>query len=83
MMEQGMKYHISPDAKGYFNGAETLTVIRRSGSIVQFSLGEGKTKGYGSMPLEHLFYLLKRSELTEAMNKRQQLALSEDTEQIS
>ncbi|WP_227939495.1 hypothetical protein [Alkalihalobacillus deserti] len=64
--EKGTEYKISQTTKGHFNSAETLTIIRQSDHIIQFTLGNGK--GHGSMPFEHMNYLLKKNELT--LNKR-------------
>ncbi|EIJ78075.1 hypothetical protein PB1_10964 [Bacillus methanolicus PB1] len=79
LIEEGTKYRISQGIKSFFNSAETLTVIRQNGITVQFTLGEGK--GYGSMPLQHLHYLLKRNDLTQMKNKRS-LLNTENEEQI-
>ncbi|MDE3838843.1 hypothetical protein C0966_05550 [Bacillus methanolicus] len=79
LIEEGTKYQISQGIKSFFNSAETLTVIRQNGITVQFTLGEGK--GYGSMPLQHLHYLLKRNDLTQLKNKRS-LLNTENEEQI-
>jgi hypothetical protein len=76
-IEEGTKYQISQGIKSFFNSAETLTVIRYNGSTVQFTLGEGK--GHGSMPLQHLHYLLKRNDLTKIRNKK--LLLSTENEE--
>jgi hypothetical protein len=62
-IEEGTKYQISQNIKGFFNSAEALTVIRDNGVTIQFTLGE--SKGRGSMPVQHLHYLLKRSDLTK------------------
>jgi hypothetical protein len=62
-IEEGTKYQISQGIKGFFNSAETMTVIRNNGVTIQFLLGDNK--GRGSMPIEHLNYLLKKDNLTE------------------
>jgi hypothetical protein len=62
-IEEGTKYQISQGIKGFFNSAETMTVIRNNGVTIQFQLGDNK--GRGSMPIEHLNYLLKKDNLTE------------------
>lgn len=67
-IETGTIYQISQNVKGFFNSAEALTVIRDNGVTIQFTLGDGK--GHGSMPVQHLQYLLKRSELTQIPHKR-------------
>lgn len=67
-IEEGTKYQISQNIKGFFNSAEALTIIRDNGVTIQFTLAD--SKGYGSMPVQHLNYLLKRSELTQIPNKR-------------
>ncbi|MDF1509097.1 hypothetical protein PZE06_13040 [Robertmurraya sp. DFI.2.37] len=68
-IEIGTKFQISKEIKGYYNSARALTITNISGQTVQFILGDGK--GHGSMPLQHLHYLLKRTELTQIANKRQ------------
>lgn len=80
-IEVGTKYQIAHGIKGYFNSAETLTIIRHSGVTVQFSLGDGK--GHGSMPVQHLHYLLKKSDLTKIINKRILLENDNQEEEIS
>lgn len=80
-IEEGTKFQISQGIKGYFNSAETLTVKNDNGITVQFTLGD--SKGYGSMPIEHLNYLLKKSNLTEVPNKRMLLKTDNNEEQIS
>ena len=57
-IESGMKYQISQSIKGNFNSAESLTVTTNNGITIQFTLEDGK--GHGSMPLDHLNYLLKQ-----------------------
>ncbi|GHH99055.1 hypothetical protein [Neobacillus kokaensis] len=79
-IEEGTKFQISQGIQGYFNHAESMTVITNNGTTVQFTLGEGK--GQGAMPIDHLNYLLKRSNLTKIPNKRA-LLNSENEEQIS
>ncbi|MFC0562443.1 hypothetical protein [Halalkalibacter alkalisediminis] len=64
--EKGTEYKIAQTAKGHFNSAELLTIIRQSEKTIQFTLGNGK--GHGSMPSEHMNYLVNRNELT--LNKR-------------
>jgi hypothetical protein len=71
-IEEGTIYQISQNVKGFFNSAEALTVIRDNGVTIQFTLGDGK--GHGSMPIQHLQYLLKRSELTQISHKRDLLS---------
>jgi len=68
LIEEGTKFQISQGIKGYFNSAETLTVSTNNGVTVQFTLGDGK--GHGAMPIEHLNYLLKKSNLTLIPMKR-------------
>lgn len=79
-IDLGTKYQISQAVKGNFNSAESLTVTSNDGSIVQFTLGEGK--GRGAMPLQHLDYLLKRSNLTILPNKRSLITPDHNEEQI-
>jgi len=67
LIEEGTKFQISPRIQNFFNSAEALTVIRHNGITVQFTLENGK--GRGSMPLQHLNYLLKREELTQITNQ--------------
>lgn len=62
LIETGTEYQISTTIKEYFNSADILTVIRDNGITVQFTLGEGKSRG--SMPVQHLHYLLKKADLT-------------------
>jgi hypothetical protein len=76
--EKGTEYKISQNTKGHFNSAETLTIIRQSGKIIQFTLGNGK--GHGSMPVDHMKYLLNRNELT--IDKRTMLKNESNEEKI-
>ncbi|MCM3764691.1 MULTISPECIES: hypothetical protein [Bacillaceae] len=78
-IEEGTKFQISQGIQGNFNSAESLTVISNNGVTVQFTLGEDK--GYGSMPVEHLNYLLKRSNLTKVPNKRALINTAENNEE--
>lgn len=79
-IEEGTKYQISQGVQENFNSAESLTVIAYNGITVQFTLGEGK--GHGSMPIDHLSYLLKKSNLTQIPNKRALLNMENNDEQI-
>jgi hypothetical protein len=58
-----------------------MTVKSYNGVTVQFTLAD--SKGHGSMPIEHLNYLLKRSNLTQIPNKRTLLSNDNTEEQIS
>ncbi|MBO0960577.1 hypothetical protein J1P26_12805 [Neobacillus sp. MM2021_6] len=80
LIEEGTKYQISQTAKEFFNSAETMTVKSNNGVTVQFILGD--SKGHGSMPVDHLHYLLKRSNLTIIPNKRSLLNTDLTEEQI-
>jgi hypothetical protein len=77
---EGTKYQISQGIKEFFNSAETMTVLSNNGITVQFMLGD--SKGRGSMPLEHLNYLLKKDNLTLIPNKRLFLNTENSEEQI-
>ena len=79
-IELGMKYQISQSIKGNFNSAESLTVTTNNGVTVQFTLEDGK--GYGSMPLDHLNYLLKRSNLTPITSNKRVLLSNDHEEKI-
>jgi hypothetical protein len=79
-IELGMKYQISQSIKGNFNSAESLTVTTNNGITVQFTLEDGK--GYGSMPLDHLNYLLKRSNLTPITSNKRVLLSNDHEEKI-
>ncbi|MEY2193228.1 hypothetical protein AB7942_10840 [Neobacillus sp. BF23-41] len=81
LIEEGMKYQISQGIKGFFNSAETMTVKSYNGVTVQFILAD--SKGHGSMPIEHLTYLLKKSNLTQVPSKRTLLSIDNSEEQIS
>jgi hypothetical protein len=76
----GTKYQISKDIKGYYNSAETMTITNLNERTVQFTLGDGK--GHGSMPLQHLNYLIKRTELTPVSNKRHLLGSDQSEKDI-
>jgi hypothetical protein len=80
-IELGTKYLISQGIQGYYNSAETMTIISNNGVTVQFSLGDNK--GRGSMPLDHMNYLLKKSNLTLIPIKRTLLTNETTEEQIS
>ncbi|MBL4950721.1 hypothetical protein JK635_00485 [Neobacillus sp. YIM B02564] len=79
-IEAGTKFQISQNIQGYFNAAESMTIITNNGTTVQFTLGDGK--GHGAMPLDHFYYLLKKSNLTIIPNKRT-IINGESEEQIS
>lgn len=79
-IESGMKYQISQSIKGNFNSAESLTVTTNNGITIQFTLEDGK--GHGSMPLDHLNYLLKRSNLTPVTSSKRALLNSDNEEKI-
>ncbi|MEH7336214.1 hypothetical protein V7161_26670 [Neobacillus drentensis] len=79
-IKEGTKFQISQGIQSYFNSAESLTVLSNNGITIQFTLGDGK--GYGSMPIEHLDYLLKKSNLSLIPNKRSLLSTEHDEEQI-
>ncbi|MEH7180429.1 hypothetical protein [Neobacillus vireti] len=79
-IETGMKYQISQNIKGNFNSADTLTITTNNGITVQFTLEDGK--GYGSMPIDHLNYLLKRSNLTPSTTNKRVLLSPENEEKI-
>ncbi|MEH7120793.1 hypothetical protein V7128_25805 [Neobacillus vireti] len=80
LIEEGNRYQISQNAKGFFNSAETMTVKSNNGVTIQFILGD--SKGHGSMPVEHMQYLLKKSNLTVIPNKRSLLNHELNEEQI-
>ncbi|WP_045521712.1 hypothetical protein [Neobacillus niacini] len=79
-IETGMKYQISQNIKGNFNSAESLTVTTNNGITVQFILEDGK--GHGSMPLDHLNYLLKRSNLTPITSNKRVILNTDNEEKI-
>ena len=79
-IEEGSKYQISKNIKGFFNSAESMTVKSNNGITIQFILGD--SKGHGSMPVEHMKYLLKRSNLTQIPSKRTLLNTDQTEEQI-
>jgi hypothetical protein len=79
-IQEGMVYQISQGVKSNFNSAETMTVKSNNGITVQFILGD--SKGHGSMPIDHLNYLLKKSNLTEIPNKMMLLNTDNNEEQI-
>ncbi|OLO26551.1 hypothetical protein BTR23_22945 [Alkalihalophilus pseudofirmus] len=78
-IELGTEYEIVEERKGHFNSAETLTIIRQNRNVVQFILGNNK--GHGSMPVDHLLYLLKKKDLTPITNRRK-LLKAESEEKI-
>jgi hypothetical protein len=75
-IETGTKFQISQNIKGNFNSADLLTVTTNNGITVQFILDEGK--GRGSMPLDHLNYLLKRANLTQISTSNKRSLLNND-----
>ncbi|MDQ0201356.1 hypothetical protein [Neobacillus ginsengisoli] len=79
-IDVGTKYQISQAVKEFFNSAESMTVLSNNGITVQFMLGD--SKGRGSMPLEHLNYLLKKDNLTLIPTKRLFLNTENNEEQI-
>lgn len=80
-IEIGTKFQISKGIKGYYNSAETMTIIRLNGNTVQFTLEDGK--GHGSMPLQHFQYLLRRTELTKINDKIHLINNQESEQDIS
>ncbi|WP_088034193.1 hypothetical protein [Evansella clarkii] len=60
---KGAEFDISEDNKLHFKRGDTLKISQKKGSFVQFTLGDGRS--YGTMPLQHLEYLLKKRELIE------------------
>lgn len=78
-IEAGNRYQISQSIKGNFNSAELLTVTTNNGITVQFTLDEGK--GHGSMPLDHLNYLLKRGNVTQISSNKRLLVSSDNNEE--
>ncbi|TWI59081.1 hypothetical protein [Halalkalibacter nanhaiisediminis] len=78
LIEKGMNYQISQGITSHFNSAEMLTIIGQKGNIVQFTLGN--EKGYGSMPIQHLQYLLKKKDITPIYDKRLLLNSAENDE---
>ncbi len=80
LIETGSKYQISQGIQCNFNSSETLTVTSNNGITVQFDLEDGK--GHGSMPVDHLTYLLKKSNLTLIPNKRTLINTEHAEEQI-
>jgi hypothetical protein len=80
LIEEGTKYQISQTIKGFFNSAESMTVKSNNGITIQFILGDNK--GHGSMPVEHMNYLLKKSNLTLIPSKRSLLHNEMNEEQI-
>jgi hypothetical protein len=81
LIEEGTKYQISQGIKSFFNSAESFTIKSYNGVTVQFTLAD--SKGHGSMPIDHLNYLLKKSNLTLIPNKRILLSNENSEEQIS
>jgi hypothetical protein len=81
LIEEGTKYQITEEAKGFFNSAETMIVKTNNGITVQFILGD--SKGHGSMPIDHLNYLLKKANLTQISNDRILLDEDKNEEKIS
>jgi hypothetical protein len=79
-IEEGTKYQISQGIKSFFNSAEMMTVTSFNGITVQFTLGD--SKGHGSMPVEHLNYLLKKANLSQIPNKKILLNPDTNDEQI-
>jgi hypothetical protein len=78
-IEAGTKFQISQTVKSNFNSSEALTVVKNNGITVQFTLDDGK--GRGSMPLDHLKYLLKRANLTQMKNNKRILINDENNEE--
>ncbi|WP_216829644.1 hypothetical protein [Alkalihalobacterium elongatum] len=76
-IELGTEYEITEKRQGHFNSAKTLTIIRQNRNIVQFILENGK--GHGSMPVDHLLYLIKKKDITPIQSKRS--LLSKDSEE--
>ena len=81
LIEAGMMYQIEQNVKSNFNSSDSLTIVNNNGVTVQFTLDDGK--GRGSMPLDHLNYLLKRDNLTKITNNRSLLNSDNNEEKIS
>ncbi|MDQ0255706.1 hypothetical protein J2S74_003088 [Evansella vedderi] len=82
-IQVGNEYTISQRIKESYFSAESLRIVSVGDKSVQFILNG--SKGRGSMPIQHLYYMVKKNDLTEVINKRTLLEeeLSEDEEQIS
>ena len=79
-IEIGTEFQISDHIKKNFNSADGLKVINQTGTIVQFTLKDHK--GHGSMPLQHLEYLLKKKHLVEGVSKRTYLLKESEEENV-
>ncbi|QOY35020.1 hypothetical protein AWH56_020245 [Anaerobacillus isosaccharinicus] len=79
-IEAGTEYQLSECIQKNFNSAKAITVIRQTGNIIQFTLND--LNGHGSMPLQHLQYLMKKNQITKATNKRDFLNDEVEKDQI-
>lgn len=82
----GMEFTLSPRLKNSYFSAESLEIVQADEKTVKFILKEGK--GRGSMPVQHLNYMIKKKDLVEkqASSQRRRLLeaeLAEGEEQIS
>ncbi|WP_042355731.1 hypothetical protein [Bacillus rubiinfantis] len=78
-IEVGSRFLISESIQGYYNSADSMTVLTNNGVTVQFLLADGK--GHGAMPIDHFQYLIKKTNLTKVPHKRV-LISQENEEQI-
>lgn len=82
----GMEFTLSPRLKNSYFSAETLEIVQADEKTVKFILREGK--GRGSMPIQHLNYMIKKKDLVKVQSSSQrrrllEAELSDGEEQIS
>ncbi|MGM7701487.1 hypothetical protein ACSVDE_07140 [Pseudalkalibacillus sp. Hm43] len=63
-LKDGTIYQITDPGSVNFNSATTLKITSHFRNVVSFNLGD--QQGYGSMPVQHLKYLVKRNCLRES-----------------
>ncbi|MCF6137406.1 hypothetical protein [Pseudalkalibacillus berkeleyi] len=62
-LKNGTIYEIIDPKSLNFNSADRLKITAHFRNVISFTLGD--QQGYGSMPVQHLRYLLKRNFLKE------------------
>lgn len=85
-IKTGMEFTLSSRLKDSYFSAEALEIVHVDEKTVKFILKE--EKGRGSMPIQHLHYMIKKKDLVKKQDpsKRRRLLeaeLTEGEEQIS
>ncbi|MBU9721452.1 MULTISPECIES: hypothetical protein [Bacillaceae] len=69
LIENGTEYDISEEVKKNFFFSDMLIISGKNGNTIRFKLSNGK--GYGSMPLQHMEYMIRKGHISERLSNRQ------------